>query len=130
MIRYFANQPAYGVVMRTFRAAIPVNLTLMAGVLPIFIGYGLLIMATFWHDREHFGEPSTTFYSLWCMMNGDSTLGIFGSTTAQNNILGFLTIYTWGFFSVCVVQNMNFVIVEDAYLNVKYKTSYSWLTGD
>ena len=25
---------------------------------------------------------------------------------------------------------MNFVIVEDTYLNVKYQNSYSWLFGD
>ena len=25
---------------------------------------------------------------------------------------------------------MNLVIVEDSYLNVKYKNSYSWLTGE
>ena len=25
---------------------------------------------------------------------------------------------------------MNLVIVEDSYLNVKYKTGYSWLTGE
>ena len=25
---------------------------------------------------------------------------------------------------------MNLVIVEDSYLNVKYKGSYSWLTGE
>ena len=25
---------------------------------------------------------------------------------------------------------MNLVVVEDSYLNVKYKTGYSWLTGE
>ena len=39
--------------------------------------------------------------------------------------------YSFVFMSICVWQNMNLVIVEDSYLNVKYKTGYSWLTdGD
>ena len=25
---------------------------------------------------------------------------------------------------------MNLVIIEDAYMNVKYKSAHSWLTGD
>jgi len=29
--------------------------------------------------------------------------------------------------SICVFQNMNLVVVEDSYLNVKYKTNYNWL---
>ena len=35
--------------------------------------------------------------------------------------------YSFVFMSICVFQNMNLVIVEDSYLNVKYKHSYNWL---
>lgn len=38
--------------------------------------------------------------------------------------------YSFVFMAILVWQNMNLVIVEDSYLNVKYKHSYSWLTGD
>lgn len=35
--------------------------------------------------------------------------------------------YSFVFMSICVFQNMNLVVVEDSYLNVKYKHSYNWL---
>ena len=38
--------------------------------------------------------------------------------------------YSFVFISICVWQNMNLVIIEDAYMNVKYKSAHSWLTGD
>lgn len=39
-------------------------------------------------------------------------------------------LYSFTFMAICVWQNMNLVIVEDSYLNVKYKSSYSWLKED
>jgi hypothetical protein len=38
--------------------------------------------------------------------------------------------YSFVFMAICVWQNMNLVIVEDSYLNVKYKSGYGWLTGE
>lgn len=38
--------------------------------------------------------------------------------------------YSFVFMGICVWQNMNLVVVEDSYLNVKYRSSYGWLTGD
>lgn len=38
--------------------------------------------------------------------------------------------YTFVFMAICVFQNMNLVIVEDSYLNVKYKNAYTWLVDD
>jgi len=35
--------------------------------------------------------------------------------------------FSFTFMAICVWQNMNIVTVEDSYLNVKYKTTYSWL---
>ena len=62
-------------------------------------------------------------------MNGDSILNTFATVTSKNYWLGQFMIYSFVFMSICVWQNMNLVIVEDSYLNVKYKTGYSWLTG-
>lgn len=66
-------------------------------------------------------------YTFFCMMNGDSILNTFGATTRKNAVLGQLMCYSWVFMSICVFQNMNLVVVEDSYLNVKYKSSYTWL---
>ena len=64
------------------------------------------------------------------MMNGDSILNTFQAMSAQYDIMGQFFCYSFTFMAICVWQNMNLVIVEDSYLNVKYKNSYSWLTGE
>ena len=106
------------------------NIKIMAGIAPIFIGYCLLALSIFWNDREFFSDFSDTAYTFFAMMNGDSILVTFIYTTQKNTIIGQLMCYSFVFMAICVWQNMNLVVVEDSYLNVKYKTGYSWLTGD
>ena len=118
----------YSVIVRTLRVAIPLNIKIMAGIAPIFIGYCLLALSVFWNDREFFSDFSNTAYTFFSMMNGDSILITFANTTRKNWILGQLMTYSFVFMAICVFQNMNLVVVEDSYLNVKYKTGYSWLT--
>ena len=63
-------------------------------------------------------------------MNGDSILTTFDYVTRKNNFIGQFMVYSWVFMSICVFQNMNLAVVEDSYLNVKYKNSYNWLAED
>lgn len=96
------------------------NIKIMAGIAPIFIGYILLAMCIFWNDRDFFSGFSDTAYTFFSMMNGDSILVTFMYTTRKNPVIGQLMVYSFVFMSICVWQNMNLVIVEDSYLNVKY----------
>ena len=130
-VRYFALSRSYSIITRTLEVAVPMNIKITAGIAPIFIGYVLLAMSIFWNDTDHFNQFSNASYAFFCMMNGDSILNTFGTVTSKNYWLGQLMCYSFVFMSICVWQNMNLVIVEDSYLNVKYKTGYSWLTdGD
>ena len=110
--------------------AIPMNLKIMLGVAPIFVGFCLFAMSAFWTLTQNFNNFSNTSYTLFSMMNGDSILGTFIGTTKTHMIAGQLFCYTFTFLAICVVQNMNLVIVEDSYLNVKYRSNFDWLTGE
>ena len=128
--KYFALSRSYSIITRTLRVAIPINIKIMLGILPIFIGYCLLAMSLFWNNVEFFNNFSNTAYLFFSMMNGDSILVTFHNTTAKYPVLGQLMTYSFVFMAICVWQNMNLVVVEDSYLNVKYKTGVSWLTGE
>lgn len=128
--RYFANTDQYSVITRTLAVAIPMNLKIMLGVAPIFVGFCLFAMSAFWTLTQNFNNFSNTSYTLFSMMNGDSILGTFIGTTKTHMIAGQLFCYTFTFLAICVVQNMNLVIVEDSYLNVKYRSNFDWLTGE
>lgn len=128
--KYFAMSRSYSIITRTLIVAIPMNIKIMAGIAPIFVGYVLLAMSVFWNDRSFFSNFSDTAYTFFSMMNGDSILATFAYTTQKHSILGQAMCYSFVFMSICVWQNMNLVIVEDSYLNVKYKTGYDWLTNE
>lgn len=106
------------------------NIKIMAGILPIAIGYILLAQAIFWNDRHFFDSFSDTAYTFFSMMNGDSILVTFSYTTHEYKVIGQFMTYSFVFMAICVWQKMNLVIVADSYLNVKYKSGFSWLTGE
>ena len=64
-------------ITRTLAEAIPLNLKIMFGIMPIFIGYCLMAMSIFWNDRHFFNDFSNTMYTFFSMMNGDSILVTF-----------------------------------------------------
>lgn len=79
--RYFAMSRSYSIITRTLIVAIPMNIKIMAGIAPIFIGYVLLAMSVFWNDRAFFSNFSDTAYTFFSMMNGDSILVTFAYTS-------------------------------------------------
>lgn len=130
LTRYFEHDRQYSLIVRTLKRAVPTNVKIMLGILPIFIGYTLFVMTIFWSYRSHTSNFSDTGYMLFCMMNGDSILNTFQTLTLQYNIIAQFFGFTFTFMAICVWQNMNIVSVEDSYLNVKYKETYSWLKGN
>ena len=75
--RYFTYNRQYSLITRTLYKAVPINIKIMVGILPIFIGYSLMIMSLFWAYRSHISNFTDASYMLFCMMNGDSILNTF-----------------------------------------------------
>ena len=57
------------------------NVKIMAGIFPIFVGFVFFAMTVFWNDRGFFSNFSDTAYTFFAMMNGDSILVTFAYTT-------------------------------------------------
>ncbi len=81
MCRYLAHSQQYSIISRTLKVAVPINIKIMAGIFPIYIGYVLLAMSIFWNDRGFFSDFTDTAYTFFSMMNGDSILVTFAYTT-------------------------------------------------
>ena len=88
VIKYFAYSKSYSTVMKTLKEAIPMNVRLYVGIVPIFIGYALLCVTVFWNDRHYFTTFADSCYTLFAMMNGDSILDNFQATSSKNFFLG------------------------------------------
>lgn len=125
--RYINHTKDYALIHRTFSLSIPLVLKVMLGWLPIFIGFALLGVCLFWPFRDYFDSLPNAMFSLYACMNGDSVGDIFTGTTKSRLMLGQIFVYTFTIFSMCILQNINFILVEDSYLTAKYSSSFDWL---
>ena len=87
-VKYFALSRSYSIITRTLEVAVPMNIKIMAGIAPIFIGYVLMAMSIFWNNTDHYNQFSNASYAFFCMMNGDSILNTFGTVTSKNYWIG------------------------------------------
>lgn len=56
-------------------------------------------------------------------MNGDMVYDTFSDLRATNYLFGQIYLYTFIFFSICVIQSLFISVIEDAHLTAKYTTS-------
>lgn len=69
--RYIENATEYSFVNRTMKAALPIVMRTMIGILPFFIGFAFLGLCLFW-ESSRFSCTSNALFTLFAMMNGDA----------------------------------------------------------
>ena len=116
--------------MRTIGVAGPTIGKVIFGILPITVGSALLGMTIFYDYKEAFGNFDSSIYTLIALQCGDMVYDFYVATTDCSLIFGELFSYLFVFFAVSCVQSICMVIVEDSYIQVKYKKNYEWLQGD
>ena len=63
--KYLANTEDFYVIIRTFKAAIPLIAKVWIGILPIYIGVAFLSMCVVWEFKESFGSFESSFYTMF-----------------------------------------------------------------
>ena len=58
-------------------------------------------------------------FTLFAMMNGDMVWDTMNDITYYQFLLGFLFMYFYVFFSICVLMNVYIIIIEEAYVIAK-----------
>lgn len=94
------------------------------------VGSCFLGMTIFYNYEEAFGSFTKSFYTLVALQCGDMVYGFYEETTKSSLIFGTLFSYGYIFFAVSQVQSIFMVIVEDSFVEVKYKRSHEWLLND
>lgn len=97
--RYLESTNQYTFVNRTMRAAMPVVLRAMIGIIPFFIGFAFLGLCLFWETRR-FNCPSMAMFTLFAMMNGDSLTEIHSDLSYAKFLIGNLYMYVFVFTSI------------------------------
>ncbi len=81
------------------KAAMPIVMRAMIGIMPFFIGYVFLGLCLFWQSSS-FNCPSNAVWTLFAMMNGDSLTDTFQDVSYTKFFLGTLYMYSFVFVSI------------------------------
>lgn len=71
LMRYFVDKRGYSIIQNTIRQSGMVVLRAIIGILPFFIGFGLLGTCIFW-ETNRFGSFSAAAYANFALMQGDT----------------------------------------------------------
>ena len=127
--KYLANTEDFYVILRTFNAAIPTILKVWIGILPFYFGVCYLSMCVAWEFKDSFGNFTSGFYTMFSVQAGDALYDTFTSIKEANFWYAQIFMYLFIFFVVSIVQNIFMVIVEDAYISIKYAKNFDWLNN-
>lgn len=96
--------------------------------LPVIMGYTFLGLALFWKSNrfESAAGCLTTLYALMC---GDMVYDTFYDLSQTNLFLSQLYLYSFVFFSICVVNSLFISVIEDAYITAKYTSQVDTFFG-
>ena len=131
LIRYMESSNEYSILGRTLTLSLPNVMRTLVSSVPILIGYTFLGVSIFWRSNR-FSSASGSLVTLYALMFGDMVYDTFYDTNYIHYIYSQAYLYTFLFFSICVIQSLFVSVVEDAYISIKYvkKEDILFGTGD
>ena len=126
LAKYYENSGGYNIVLSTFHNSSSIVLMAVLGILPLFIGFGLLGMTLFWRSKR-FINFGVSMFSLFSLMNGDIINESYLDLTTVDYLISQLYLYTFIAMSVLVIQNVFIAIITDGYQISKYVDNTDWL---
>lgn len=128
LLKFYQNLKGYNIIANTIENACEIVFKALTGIMPIFIGYGMLGTCIFWRSHR-FSSFSTTMFSLFAVMNGDMIFDAWHDIDTVDFLLAQLYLYTFIFFAILVVLNTFIVIIEDGYVMQKFFARTDWVKG-
>ena len=118
LIRYMETSKNYSILAKTLSFAMPNVLKTLISALPVLMGYTFLGLALFWQSNRFSSAPGclTTLYSL---MFGDMVYDTFHDLSQTNYLSSQLYLYSFVFFSVCVINSLFISVIVDAFNHSK-----------
>ena len=126
LLRYYEHTRGYNIVLTTFQNSSGIVFKALAGILPVFIGFGLFGMWLFWNSKRFMSFGASVF-SLFALMNGDMIFDAYHDLDSINYFWSQIYLYLFIAIAILVIQNVFIAIIEDGYQISKYKEKKDWL---
>ena len=82
-----------------------------------------------WQFEDCFGSFKAGFFTMFSVQAGDALYDTYYSMKECGFFYAIFFMYVFIFFVVSIVQNIFMCIVEDSYIQIKYKKNFEWLAG-
>ena len=126
LAKYYENIGGYNIVLSTFHNCSSIVTMALLGILPLFIGFGLLGMSIFWRSKR-FTSLGVSMFSLFSLMNGDIVNDSYLDLSTVDYIISQIYLYAFIAMSVLVIQNVFIAIITDGYQISKFVDKTDWV---
>jgi len=99
LMRFYQNTKGYNTVANTLENSFEIVFKALTGIMPIFIGFGLLGTSIFWRSYR-FCDFNTSMFTLFAAMNGDTIWDIWHDLDSINFLLAQLYLYSFILLSI------------------------------
>lgn len=116
IVKYFQYNTQYIYVFSSLFISFPVVIRYLIGIMPIFIGYGLIGATVFWKSFR-FRDLKSAFYSQFALLNGDMIFDTYNDLSSKEAFFAPIYLYSYILLFICVVQNL-FVSIFQNYFGI------------
>lgn len=99
LMHFFENAKGYNTILSTIENVFSMVIKVLAGFMPVFIGFGCLGVCIFWRSHR-FNSLSTSLFSLFAVMNGDMIFDCWHDIDTVDYLLAQLYLYSFICFSI------------------------------
>ena len=129
LIRYMETSgDHYSILGKTLSLSMPTVLKTLISVLPVLMGYTFLGIALFWRSNR-FQNAAGCLITLYALMSGDMVYDTFQDLTGVHYLLSQLYLYSFVFFSICVIQSLFISVIQDGYVTAQQTTRTDLFLG-
>lgn len=126
--RYIEYNSEYSAIYSTLKSSLPNVLRYLFGVMPIFFGFTFLGLCLFWRS-DRFATTSSTMFSLFALMHGDSVFDVLSDLSGISFFLGQIYVYIFCTLFIVIVLNVFISIIEEAYIIKKLQNKTHWVNN-
>ena len=122
LVRYMETSKEYSILGRTLSLAMPNVMKTLISTLPVLLGYTFLGVSLFWSSNR-FSTATGCLTTLYALMFGDMVYDTFYDLSLTHFFSSQVYLYSFVFFSICVINSLFISVIEDAYSTAKKTTS-------
>jgi hypothetical protein len=128
LIKYMETTKEYSILGRTLSLTMPNVARTMISTLPMMMGYAFFGLAIFWRSNR-FSSTAGSLFTLYALMNGDMVYDSFNDIKHINYLIAQIYLYSFIFFSICVISSLFVAVIEDGYITAKYASKLDMFYG-